>query len=136
MADLADRLEGAARNITAANPAYDGGPKYSPDGRSIAYRMQRQPGYESDLFRLALYDRAADTRGADGNFRDWVEDYEWADDVKAIYFTGPVEGQTPIYRLDIATRSITQVLADKTILGFDIDGESPGLCAQLRRRAG
>ena len=41
------------RNITAGNPAYDGSPKYSPDGRYIAYRTQKQPGYESDLFRLA-----------------------------------------------------------------------------------
>src|SRR5581483_10563889 len=41
-----------ARNITASNPSYDGSPKYSPDGKYIAYRMQKQPAYESDLFRL------------------------------------------------------------------------------------
>src|SRR5205814_10348834 len=51
----------APRNITSSNPSYDGSPKYSPDGRYIAYRMQKQPGYESDLFRLALYDRANGT---------------------------------------------------------------------------
>ena len=42
------------RNITAANPAYDGSPKYSPDGKYIGYRTQKQPGYESDRFRIAL----------------------------------------------------------------------------------
>ena len=31
------------RNITAANLAYDGSPKYSPDGRYIGYRTQKQP---------------------------------------------------------------------------------------------
>ncbi|HST19973.1 MAG TPA: S9 family peptidase [Blastocatellia bacterium] len=110
-----------ARNITAANPAYDGSPKYSRDGRFIAYRLQKQPGYESDLFRIALYDRKANTTSVlTESFRNWIDDFAWADDDKAIYFTGPVEAQTPIYRLDLATRSITQVLADKAILAFDI----------------
>src|SRR6185503_8645592 len=117
---LTDR-KAEARNITAANPAYDGSPKYSRDGRFIAYRLQKQPGYESDLFRLALYDRKANTTSVvTESFRNWIDDFAWADDDKAIYFTGPVEAQTPIYRLDLATRSITQVLADKTILAFDI----------------
>ena len=57
----------AARNITAANPAYDGSPKYSPDGRYIGYRTQKQPGYESDLFRLAVYDRRAGRRRSSPN---------------------------------------------------------------------
>lgn len=110
-----------ARNITAANPAYDGSPKYSRDGRFIAYRLQKQAAYESDLFRLALYDRAAGTTSVlTESFRNWIDDFAWADDGKAIYFTGPVEGQTPIYRLDLASRAITQVLADKSILAFDI----------------
>ena len=46
-----------AKNITADNPASDTSPLYSPDGRYIAYRAQQRPGYESDRFRLMLYDR-------------------------------------------------------------------------------
>ncbi|HXG94625.1 MAG TPA: S9 family peptidase [Blastocatellia bacterium] len=108
------------RNITASNPAYDGSPKYSPDGRYIAYRMQKQPGYESDLFRLAIYDRANGTTTVlSESFRNWVEDYAWSDDSKALYFAAPVEGQEPIYRLDLATKAITQVIADKSIFGFE-----------------
>ncbi|HEY7911282.1 MAG TPA: S9 family peptidase [Blastocatellia bacterium] len=110
------------RNITAANSAYDGGPKYSPDGRYIAYRMQRRPGYESDLFRLALYDRATGkSEVLTESFRDWVEDYEWSADSKTVYFSAPVQGQTPVYRLDLQSKAISQVLADRTILGFDVD---------------
>jgi dipeptidyl aminopeptidase/acylaminoacyl peptidase len=113
----------AARNLTAANPAFDGSPKYSPDGRFIAYRMQRQPGYESDLFRLALYDRqAGQTAVLTESYRDWIEDYQWSADSKTIYFSGPLKGQTPIHRLDIATRAIAPALSDGTILAFDING--------------
>lgn len=116
---LNDR-EPKPRNITAANPAYDGSPKYSPDGRYIAYRMQKLPGYESDLFRIALYERATGKSTVlTESFRNWVDDYQWARDSKSIFFTGPVEGQNPIYRLDIDTKAITQRLADKTIDAFE-----------------
>lgn len=116
-------LDGAGqpRNITAANPAYDGSPKYSPDGKYIAYRMQRQAGYESDLFRLAVYDRKTGTSTVlTESFRNWVDEFKWSDDSKTIYFAAPVEGQTPLFRLDLATKAISPVLTDKTILGWEI----------------
>ena len=53
-------------NITAENHGSDTDPAYSPDGRFIAYRTQATPGYESDLFRLALYDRKTKTRPKSG----------------------------------------------------------------------
>ena len=111
------------KNITASNPAYDGSPMYSPDGKYIAYRMQKQPGYESDLFRLAIYDRASATSTVlTESFRNWVDEFQWSEDSKSIYFAAPVEGQTPIYRLDLGSRAITQVLADRTILGWEVAG--------------
>ena len=112
-------------NITASNPAYDGSPQYSPDGSYIAYRMQRQPAYESDLFRIALYDRKAGTSTVlTESFRNWVDEFEWMDDAKTIYFNSGVEGVNPIYRVDVASKNITQVFADKTIsdLNYSPDG--------------
>ncbi|HKR01350.1 MAG TPA: S9 family peptidase [Pyrinomonadaceae bacterium] len=124
------------RNITSANLAYDGSPKYSPDGKYIAYRMQKQPGYESDLFRLALYERATGKSTVlTESFRNWIDDYNWANDSKSIYFTGPVEGLNPIFRLDIGTKAITQVLADKTIDSFEFDPSERRL-VYIRRSVG
>ena len=59
-----------AKDLTAANKAFDGSPKFSPDGKWIAYRAQKRPGFESDRFRLMLFDRAtgADPR-PDGGLR-------------------------------------------------------------------
>ncbi|HSQ20335.1 MAG TPA: S9 family peptidase, partial [Blastocatellia bacterium] len=112
------------RNITASNPAYDGSPKYSPDGRYIAYRLQKQPGYESDLFRLALFDRSSRTSTVlTESFRNWIDEFQWADDSRSIYFAAPVEGQTPIYRVELASKAITQVLVDKTVLGWELAGK-------------
>ncbi len=50
------------KNITADNPASDSTPLYSPDGKYIAYRAQQRPGYESDRFRLMLYDRKTEEK--------------------------------------------------------------------------
>jgi len=108
------------RNITASNPAYDGSPKYSADGRYIAYRMQKLPGYESDLFRIALYDRTSGvTSVLTDSFNNWVNSFEWSADSRTIYFTAEAEGQIPLYRLDVASKSITRLLADKTIDEFE-----------------
>src|SRR5258706_3310332 len=119
-----DDKDAKPRNITAANLAYDGSPKYSPDGKYIAYRMQKQPAYESDLFRLAIYDRASGASTVlTESFRNWVDEFQWSDDSKSIYFAAPVEGQTPIYRVDLVSKAITEVLADKTILGWELAGK-------------
>ena len=106
-----DTADAAAKILTSDNAAYDGSPTYSPDGRFIAYRVQAQPGFESDLFRLALFDRqASTTRGLTEAFRNWIDDFQWTPDSKAIVFQAQVEGATPLHRLDVASGTITKVL--------------------------
>lgn len=109
------------KNLTAQNAAFDGSPEYSPDGRYLAYRVQAQPGYESDLFRLALYDRQAGTsRVLTEAFRNWIDDFQWTPDSKALVFQAQVEGVTPLYRLEVATGAITKVLEHATIDHFEL----------------
>ncbi len=111
----------AAQNITASNPAYDGSPKYSPDGKYIAYRTQKLPGYESDLFRLAIYDRTAHTsRVLTESFRNWIDDFDWAPDSQSLLFTGQVEGNNPLYRINLSSGNTQQVLVDATIDAFKL----------------
>ena len=114
-----------ARDVTASNPAFDGNPKYSPDGKYIAYLLQKQPGYESDLFRLALYDRASGiSRVLTESFRNWVQDFQWASDSKSIFFTAPVEGDNPIFQITVDSGVIRKILVDKTIDSFVVSPDS------------
>ena len=114
-------------NITGENKAFDGHPHYSPDGRYIAYLMQKVPNYESDLIRLAIYDRQKKIMTIlTDNFDNWVGDFHWAPDSRSIYFLASVKGHNPLYNVNIKSKKIKQVLDFKTIDDFEIspDGKS------------
>jgi len=53
---------GAAKNLTADNPAGDEVPSYSPDGRYLAYSKQTIKGFYGDTKQLWLVDRKSDAR--------------------------------------------------------------------------
>lgn len=111
-----------SQNLTADNKAWDGSPQYSPDGRYIAYRFQRTPGYESDRFILGLIDRkTGEKKVLTEGFDNWVDDYKWSADSKTIYFLGEVRGVQPLYSLDIKSGKIKTLIGGKAISSFDID---------------
>jgi dipeptidyl aminopeptidase/acylaminoacyl peptidase len=72
-------------------------PTYSPDGKYLAWRSEARAGYESDKFRLWLYDRATKT-GKDllPKFDNWVDEIAWAPNSKTIYFTSGQRGESPL----------------------------------------
>ena len=111
---------GEAKCITADNKAWDGTPKYSPDGRYIAYRFQVVPGHESDRFRLALYDRATgEKRVLTEDIDNWVnDDYLWTADSKSIYFGVQELGAVPIYKVDVKSGKHAKVLPDRAVGTF------------------
>src|SRR5713226_5700735 len=114
---------GEARNITADNPASDSTPLYSPDGRYIAYRAQQRPGYESDRFRLMLYDRkTGQKKDLTKGFDHWVGTFTWAPDSKTIYLAAEHERHSLIYALGTLSTGNTLVSSARSLVaGFDDD---------------
>ena len=91
---------GAFTCITAANQAFDGNPVYSPDGRFIAYHAQLVAGYESDRWRVMLYDRAARSiQNLTERFDRSAGQLVWSPDSQTIYFGAEDETLQPIYTL-------------------------------------
>jgi dipeptidyl aminopeptidase/acylaminoacyl peptidase len=105
---------GQAKNITADNPASDSTPLYSPDGRYIAYHAQQRPGYESDPFRLMLYDRkTGEKKNLTEGFDKWVGTYVWAPDSSRLYFAAEDKGTSPVHSISFGS----EIIGDK---GYDI----------------
>jgi dipeptidyl aminopeptidase/acylaminoacyl peptidase len=91
-----------AENITADNPASDSTPLYSPDGRYIAYRAQQRPGYESDRFRLMLYDRkTGEKKNLTEEFDRWVGTFVWTLDSKNVFFAAENAGGSLTYEANL-----------------------------------
>ncbi|MDQ7821910.1 MAG: S9 family peptidase [Candidatus Eremiobacteraeota bacterium] len=90
---------GKAKRITA-NAANDNQPLYSPDGAFIAYRAQMKAGYESDRYRLMLYERGTGTvRNLTEPLDRSVDEVIWAPDSRGLYFTAMDEGYSSLYRV-------------------------------------
>src|SRR6202167_3799073 len=117
------------KNITADNPASDSTPLYSPDGRYIAYRAQQRPGYESDRFRLMLYDRkTGEKKDLTENFGEWGGTYAWSPDSKVIYFSAGEGGYQPLFRVGLDDLVVVRVMAGTyDDLDFAPDGRTLAL---------
>ena len=100
-----------AKNITADNPGSDAAPRFSPDGRYIAYTSQARNGYESDLFRLRVYDRQTrQIKELTPGFDQWVGSFDWAADSNTIYFTAPDHTEQPVFKTSVNDPGVEKVL--------------------------
>src|SRR5229473_5984007 len=111
------------KNITADNPASDSTPLYSPDGRYIAYRAQQRPGYESDRFRLMLYDRkTGEKKNLTEDFDRWVGTFAWAGSNGIFFSAAEHERHSLIYALGTVSAGNTLVRSARSLVGgFDDD---------------
>jgi dipeptidyl aminopeptidase/acylaminoacyl peptidase len=93
---------GMIRHITT-NPGADEGPLYSPDGKYLAYRTQSRSGYESDQWRLAVWElREGRTTTLTDSLDRWVESFTWSADSQRIFFTIDDRGRSPLLMISAA----------------------------------
>jgi dipeptidyl aminopeptidase/acylaminoacyl peptidase len=71
-------------------------PRYSPDGKWIAFRSQERAGYESDRFRLAVFNRESHELGYPRLNDLWVDEIAWGPDSLVLFFTSLSKGKEEI----------------------------------------
>ncbi|MGE8226939.1 MAG: prolyl oligopeptidase family serine peptidase [Stenotrophomonas sp.] len=112
-------------NLTAANPAWDAGPVFSADGKTLFYRAMKRPGFEADRFGLMAMDLASGKvneiaaqwdRSADG--------ITLSADGQTIYTTAQDMGEHPLFAVNIANGEPTKLVGEGSISSFDIAGDA------------
>lgn len=101
---------GEVYNITADNDATDTLPRFSPDGRRIAYAAMARPGYESDRLVLTVLD--VDARKRTALTKDWdrsIGSITWEDDGRGLIVTAQEILDHPAFRVDAATGQIARL---------------------------
>ncbi len=84
------------------NPGYDQNPKFSPDGKYVAWLSMARDGYESDRQRLCIYELATgQKRYMTESFDSNVDDFCWSDSKDAlIYFIGVWHATENLYSIN------------------------------------
>ncbi len=108
-------IDGSAppRNLTAANPAWDTAPSFSPDGKTLAYKAMTRAGYEADRYRIVL--RAWPDGAPKVLTEGWdrsPEELVWSADGRTIYTTADNIGQKSLFAIDVATGAARTLVND------------------------
>ena len=112
-----------ARNLTAANKAWDAGPVFSADGRTLYYRAMARPGFEADRFALMAMDLASGTAKEIAPRWDASADgITLSADGKWLYTTAQELGRHPLFRVSLANGEVESVVKDGSVSAFDLAG--------------
>lgn len=108
-------LTGGPARLLSDNKAMDNSPRYSPDGKHLAWRAQRRPGFEADKWELWVMDRSSgkvvrSTEAFDQSFGD----YQWqGGDLLGLCER---QGHTDLFRWD--GKAVQQLSTDLHIESF------------------
>ncbi|MCW6028640.1 dipeptidyl aminopeptidase/acylaminoacyl peptidase [Stenotrophomonas rhizophila] len=107
-------------NLTAANPAWDAGPVFSADGKTLYYRAMKRPGFEADRFGLMAMDVATGkTREIAPKWDRSAGEIVLSGDGTLIYTSADDMGEHRLFGVDIATGT-AEVVADGGSIGSPV----------------
>ncbi len=100
---------GTALNLTKDNAAADSCPRFSPDGKWIAYRAQSKAGFEADRWQLTVMPAAGGKpRSITAAHDRSIDAFVWGDDA-TIYATSERNGGVPICRVNVKDGALTEL---------------------------
>ena len=105
---------GALAPVTTSRGA-DNTPRFSPDGKWVAYLSMERPGFEADRLRLMLMQRPISPAAhppidATPGWTLSIGSYTWCPNSKCVYAVVEERGRDNIYRIDIPAFKRTRVI--------------------------
>jgi dipeptidyl aminopeptidase/acylaminoacyl peptidase len=113
----------APRNLTASNRAWDAGPMFSNDGKTLYYRAMKTPAFEADRFGLMAMNLASGaTREIDPKWDRSPDGIVLSADGKTIYAGADDVGQHPLFAIDIASGAVKKLVGDGSVSSVLVAG--------------
>ncbi|MFA5939249.1 MAG: S9 family peptidase [Sinimarinibacterium sp.] len=115
----------APKNLTPTNAAMDLGPVFSPDGRYLAWRAMRRPGFEADRFAILLRDlKTGDTREVAPSWDRSADGLQFSRDGRTLYAMADDIGSHRLFAIDVATGKADALTGAGHVAGFSIGADS------------
>lgn len=119
---------GTPQNLTAGNPAADSYPRFSPDGKWLAYRAQKRAGYEADRWELVIMPAAGGAPKSHTSRVDRsIQDFVWSADNETIYCTVEQNAAMPICKLSLGDDRFSDFVSGGAHSGLSISADGKRL---------
>ncbi len=121
---------GTPEKLTAGNQAADSCPRFSPDGKWLAYRAQAKPGYEADRWQLLIVPAGGGKpRSLTSTLDRSIDSFLWGADSQTIYCTSERNGGSPICKLSLKDGSLTELVTGGSYSSLSVSGDGKQLAA-------
>ncbi len=113
---------GESKNLTPANQGADSCPRYSPDGKWLAYRAQATAGYEADRWQLMLMPaEGGESRSLTAKLDRAIDGFAWGDN-DTIYCTSERNARVPLCKLSVADGKLSELATDGSYSAPSVGG--------------
>ena len=111
----------AAKNLTADNPAWDGFPLPSANGKTLYYLAMKRAGFEADRYGIWAIDLASGAKREIAPTWDRsASPLKESPDGKTLYTTTDDRGEHPLFAIDVATGNAKRIVEGGSVMSFDV----------------